>query len=713
MKTKIHLYLLLAVAGSVIFAQISGFAISSPRVSAIGGVAGYGATFTVSGFGAYQPLYYLITSPDGRQSTLNGYTDGDGSTTYHLAEQYTKSAGVYRVQVQEGSGKLASKVTMFTVYPDQTSSSTSEFQISKSYVSADAYDFAVAKVRLVDSAGNPLAQHFIQIVSDRADDLIKPYTPGVFSTDTNGEVRYALTSKKVGVSTYTAYDVAAQMTVGSPIAVQYVTGTAPQTASTVAPAVASTSSLMTGSFLQASILGVGGDITNAGPAYSFSFEDMPVSVKTNQPIDFTVTAYDITQNVAAGYQGTVHFSAVGSNNVYASFPQDYTFTPSDLGKHTFPLALQFQQEGTYQIQVQDTVKQTLLGTISIIVKGGANATSNSSSTVTITAPSPGSYGSNIQTISGLAPSGKDVKIYDNSEEIGTVVAGNTGSFDYTTQPLADGPHEFAAISVDSKGVVIGSSDKVAITINTKPPALQDVQLIPGFSVTTGVTAQIQVTSDAHLKSLTLNVAGDQSDLVEDVNQPGLYHGSFATPVEAGSYDLSFAITDALNNQSTVVHNQQLTVTAGTSQALAAVKNVKSTPGAYRVTLTWDDTDNVATSVKNYRIFYGSSPTQLTSFADTVGNVHQWYIPNLQNGVTYYFGVVAVDQSGNFGAGGTLALGTPNDPKSIGGLPSADTIIGSPGVYGETGPEILWLAPLSIGLYQGTRKLRKGRTTARR
>lgn len=698
-KVKVSLYLSIAAVTSLVFAQLSGFASSTPRISAINAVAGYGTTLTVTGMDSYQPLLYVLSNPTGQQHTFNGYTDGNGSASYHVNETYLRVAGIYRIQAVETSGKLATKISMFTVYPDQASAQTSQFEISKTSVTVGSYDFALAKVRVIDSLGNPIPQHFVQIVSDRTGDMIKPYIDQQYSTNDQGEVTYALTSREAGTSQYTAFDLTAQTRIGSTLVVQYTRG-----------GVSSTPSPIQGSFLQASVLGVGGDgliadaTPNAGPAYSFSFEQIPTSIKANQPIDFTVTAYDISQKVASGYLGTVHFSAMGSNNVYVSFPKDYTFTPSDLGKHIFPLSLQFQQEGTYQLQVQDTQKQTLLGIATVIVKGGTTDTGNGSSVVSITSPSPGSYSSNIQTISGNAPAGKDVKIYDNNEEIGTVVSSLKSQFEYTTQPLSDGPHEFAAISVDQKGVVIGSSDKVAITINTKPPSLQKVELVPGFSLTPGVPVQILVTSDPHMKSLILDMSGSQTTLTEDQNQPGLYTGSFASPATAGSYDLHFLITDALNNQSSVVYEQKLVISPDAAQSLKAVSNVKTEPGAYKVTLTWTDAENTATSVKNYKIFYGVSPTDLSSSVDTAGNVKTWYVPNLQNGVTYYFGIVAVDQSGNFGTGGTLAVGTPQDPAAIkGGLPAADTLISSDAVRGETGPEILWLFPLSFAAYRGIRR----------
>lgn len=697
---------MISVACSLVVANLSGFASSTPHVTALNAVAGYGTTFTVSDMDRYQPLVYIVDDPRGQRFTFQGYTDSNGSTSYHLNEASTQVAGIYRVQVQETQGSLSTQPTVFTIYSDEVSPVTSQFQLSKNTVRLNAYDFSLARVRVVDRFGNPLAHHFVQIVSDRANDLIKPYTAQQYATDERGEVTYAVTSQQAGTSTYTAYDTTAQVRIGSSLTVEYsvdgvaaVTGVTGDRAQVVA----------------AATMGVGGDntfgssylvaqaSTDAGPAYTFSFEQLATSVKSNQPMDFTVTAYDISQKIATGYLGTVHFSALGDNKMYVSFPQDYTFLASDLGKHTFPLSLQFQQDGVYKIQVQDSVKNTLLGIATLTVGTGAAGTASTDAVVKITSPSPGSYGNNVQTISGTAPAGKDVKIYDNNAEIGTVVSSLKGQFEYTTQPLADGAHEFFVLSVDQKNVVLGTSPKVSFTINTKPPGLQNVQLVPGFSVTPLLSVQIQVTSDPHLKSIILDMNGVQSELTEDMAQPGTYKGTFASPAQPGTYPLHFLIKDALGNQNTANYDtQKFVVVPDTALSLKEVKDVKATPDSFKVSLVWNDPDNQASSVAHYRIFYGISPTQLTSTADTTDNSHKWTIPNLQNGVAYYFGVLAVDKAGTYGAAGTLVVATPNEP---GGLPAADTLLGSAPTHGKTGPEVIWLFPLSFAVYRGGKKLR--------
>ncbi len=691
LSRKISLLVVIALTASTIFFSISSFAGSTPKVTATSTVVGYGATFTVSGFDPDREITYLVDAPGGQRFTLRGFTKHDGSAVYHLDDRYVQSAGVYQVQVVDLAAGISSDSASFQMFVDTISPDRSQVSVSKSVVFTGSYDFATVDVLLLDTLGNPIRDHFVSIISDRNEDRIKPVKPGVQATDTRGSISFAITSPKTGIANYTVYDMTSQTPVGTPFIINYVSRPA--------------SSLYQASLLTA----VGGE---AGPAYSLSFEQLSPSVQVNQPVDFTITAYDTQSIVATGYTGTVHFTALGDNGVYASLPKDYTYTASDLGTHTFPLSLQFQQEGVYQLEVRDIAKPTLSGTTVVVVKGGVT-TAPKNGVVTIVAPSPGSYSTNIQSISGIAPAGKDVKIFDGAEEVGTSVSNLKGEFEFATQPLADGPHEFSAVVVDQKGAVLGSSQKVSVMIDTSPPKVENVQLLPGYTVTIGELIQIQMNSEQHLKKLVLDLEGVLTELMEDQTEPGVYRGSFVAPETAGDYSLKFVMTDALNNETTFTHPTFLTVGGSASGTLKAVGQVNALPEMYKVTLSWSDAANPVGSVKQYRIYYGSSPTQLSQYADTKGPVKSWYIPNLQNGITYYFGVVAVDMSGNLGAGGTLVVATPNDPKNLkAGLPAADTLLDTPGVQGETGPEVFWLVPLSIGAYRFVRlgrfarKLRK-------
>jgi hypothetical protein len=437
----------------------------------------------------------------------------------------------------------------------------------------------------------------------------------------------------------------------------------------------------------------------SGPAESLSFEDLPASISTSQPVDFTVTALDANTKVSTSYRGTVHFSALGDNGIFVSLPKDYTYTTQDLGRHVFPLSLVFQQEGTYLLQVVDVKQSTLIGTTSVTVKAGGGVLKSSSNKTIIGAPSPGSYSTSSLTITGSGPDGKDVKIFDNDQEIASTVIKVDGTFSYTTSPLPDGKHEFVARSLDQKGAVLGVSEKVVITIDTQPPSIVSVSVMPAFDVSPSQLVQIELQSEPRLTKALLDVSGIVLELTEDLEKSGLYHGTFAAPDREGEYTLKFTLRDSLGNESNLSHEAKLVVhSAG---LVSAVNNLRASPGDYRVNLSWNVPKSGVTNIDHYRIYYGLSPENLTQKIDTPDSTLAWYVPNLKNDTRYYFGVVAVDKRGGLGEAGTLAVAVPNG-GNVSGFPVA-SFLSSRYLRGDTGPQVLWLLPFSYVLYLRGRK----------
>jgi len=81
---------------------------------------------------------------------------------------------------------------------------------------------------------------------------------------------------------------------------------------------------------------------------TFVVSDVPQMPVNNTPVDITVSVKDNFGRDYPTFVGTVHFE---SNRTDITLPPDYTFSMADVGKHTLPLALTFNGEGYYQINV--------------------------------------------------------------------------------------------------------------------------------------------------------------------------------------------------------------------------------------------------------------------------------------------------------------------------------------------------------------------------
>jgi hypothetical protein len=112
-------------------------------------------------------------------------------------------------------------------------------------------------------------------------------------------------------------------------------------------------------------------LQNPNPATHFTINSSFNGIATaGTPFSMTVIALDANNQVANGYQGTLHFS---SSDPQASLPADYTFTPADAGAHTFTFAL--KTAGTQALSWVDVHNSNLgLYIPNITVNPGALAT---------------------------------------------------------------------------------------------------------------------------------------------------------------------------------------------------------------------------------------------------------------------------------------------------------------------------------------------------
>ena len=86
------------------------------------------------------------------------------------------------------------------------------------------------------------------------------------------------------------------------------------------------------------------------------------SAQAGTPLTITITAEDVLNGLATGYQGTIHFT---SNDKLAGLPADYTFTAADQGVHSFQVT--FNTGGGIYLIATDTTKSSLIGSANFFV----------------------------------------------------------------------------------------------------------------------------------------------------------------------------------------------------------------------------------------------------------------------------------------------------------------------------------------------------------
>jgi hypothetical protein len=102
------------------------------------------------------------------------------------------------------------------------------------------------------------------------------------------------------------------------------------------------------------------------------------------------------------------------------------------------------------------------------------------------------------------------------------------------------------------------------------------------------------------------------------NPAGYYEGKFSAPVDFGTYKLSFSFVSELGIET---KSDDKSIQVGKLGATPNLKPEKVTgvvvqPADSRVVITWAPSSSLVNIVKNYRIYYGTSPNSLVNAVDT-------------------------------------------------------------------------------------------------
>lgn len=685
-------------------------------------IAGYSSLLQTSKTYPNMDVVVSVKKPDGSTVLIPARTDAGGVAKLDLYDYHTRRAGTYFVSAAFKNSGETGQVTTFTVYPDGVSADNSSIVASRSVAKADGSDKVYLAIGLHDQYGNPFEGHVVNVISSRSGDtILAPATNS--STDQNGTVTFTASASETGVSIYSAVDVTSGVILTGRAQVAYMSS-----GSYLADAGGSLSS-----FIPVAEAAVAGSINH------FEISDIPPSIQPNNNVNFRVTAKDQNNLTVENYTGIVHFSANGSNGSNVNLPEDYTFKAEDLGTHLFSLGLSFTTDGSYKIAATDTANTLIKGEQTVVVGAGGGTQASSGQKPTITTPSAGSYSNGTQTISGDAPSGKTVKIFDNSQEIGSVQANPSGVFTFQTTSLSDGSHKIYVVTLAADKSVDGTSDTVEITVDTTPPSVDQIDVTPATGITPGMVLSVKVMSEENLKQAAVVFNSEIIELIADPAQTGAYTASLQAPAAPGDYPIDVTLVDQLDNDATFKAKASVTVAAGggvvtTQETQIAPVQTQETQVAppenlpptqvfgivsygsnKRVTLVWQAA-NDDVSVQHYRIYYGLDASNLDKTVDTNDAAVTWYVPGLENGKEYYFAITAVDGAGlesavksdlvsaiPFTLEVTVALPTvPAAPlATTGGIPLLHnaSVEQLPKKTSDNGPELLWVL-IGTGIFSG-------------
>jgi len=705
---------------------------STLEIEAFDTIAGYTTVAAIEDGLTNKGVEIMIIKPNGSEILLEAETDEDGEVKAEIDGYHLKTAGSYEIKakythIEQEYGQTDS----FKVYEDGVSLNKSSLSADSVTTEASGYDPVELTVKLKDRYGNPITGHSINIISSRSSDEITAYSSD--RTNEKGEAIFYAYSDEVGVSTYTAYDSTSNATLDQRAKVAYFSPV-------------STLGEIGGNNLFTSVLLASTDTGTSGEMDRFEIEELSSEVEVNELLNFTVTAYDINDEIVEDYTGTVRFSSSDDN---ADMPEDYTFEAEDQGSHTFSLSLRFTTTGTQTVTVTDTDDRDLEGEIEVAVVASGSGSSQSNPTsststdsdVTITSPTSGTYSSESITISGKTPYGYYVDVYANSSRKTSVFteADDTYSADIE---LSNGTYEVYVTARDAEDNQYATSESVSITIDTEAATLDYIEISPEGDLEAGSTFEVYAYSEPNLHQVGILLDDKIYELTESLGTNGTYVGLLVAPDEAGTYALDVILVDSLANEIQYSDAATLTVVSTATEEVttpeepvveeppveepvveepvveeikypSTVTGLEAVNGDTKVTLTWEAA--IAGSedayIDHYKVYYGYADNLLYSSATTFDSSTTWYVPNLANDTVYYFAVSAVDSKGVESlAKSTATSGTPVAAEvvytiELGKLhDSADEQVsiedtGTPDQTPQSGPGTAWVLLFTLAFTQ--------------
>lgn len=444
------------------------------------------------------------------------------------------------------------------------------------------------------------------------------------------------------------------------------------------------------SWFQGNLFGIGGDeiLLAQAEMNRFDIEDLPVVVEVQSPITFTLQALDEAQEDDLSYNGTVRIEVLNDPN--AITPNDYTFVLQDAGEHRFVNSLVFNSVGTKTLKITDVDDEDITAEFNVEVID-SDQVEDEGTLLQIESPVSTIYTENRLLVQGNTEPGLEIVVLEGGAEFTRFDAEVDGSFTELLPPIEDGTYTFQFQVNETL------SSPIQVEIRTGGIGVRSLDLSSeSVSPLELISVELELTSTANSASIILN--GIKTDLFKQDVTGTFFTGQVTGPSTSGQYPLNIMIVDELGNTETVENASVITVSGNISDdestndpvVSGQILGLIAEGQDKRVRLSWNAPSGV--DVIFYTIKFGLSPDALSSMVDTTSSTTEWFVPNLQNDVPYYFQVFAVNTLGDEVAGSGVIQASPGRPDVTGLMVDSDVTETS-----DTGPGLIAVLLISLCL----------------
>ena len=152
---------------------------------------------------------------------------------------------------------------------------------------------------------------------------------------------------------------------------------------------------------------------------------------------------------------------------------------------------------------------------------------------------------NTPTITGTTAPGTKVTLLDGDNALGTVIAGNDGSFSITSSVLVDADYTLTVTATDAAGNTSVPSTGLPITIDTTAPAAPVITTSGSIS---SKTPAISGTAEAG-STVSLFIDGADTGVTVQADETGAYTVVPTSDLTEGIHTFTISATDAAGNTS--------------------------------------------------------------------------------------------------------------------------------------------------------------------
>jgi hypothetical protein len=257
----------------------------------------------------------------------------------------------------------------------------------------------------------------------------------------------------------------------------------------------------------------------------------------------TVRAIDASGNTNIAYTGIVHFA---SSDPHAMLPGNYTFTPADMGVHTFNITL--DTAGPQTITINDTNQAQLTTTVNVTVNPGAtSALGVAGFPSLVLRGAAGTFTVTAQDAFGNLTPGYHGTIHLSSSDMAATFANGDGSGltgnNYTFTAGDNGSHVFRATlntvgtqSITATDTTTGTITGTQSGISVQQPGQVAIDFSAGFTNHNLVTSNGSTTFTGSPAVLRLTDGGNGEASSAFYN----------TPVSTGQFVTTFTFRDTGN-----------------------------------------------------------------------------------------------------------------------------------------------------------------------